>query len=118
MACIMTLAWATGAFPSLLFPSLLFFLLFLPAHLREAGRSGTFTLTAFLWDFLFLGIGTAQTDMGFEGCEAREEVRRCIHTHTHEGGGRMGGFMTTLSDDDGSVGLLRSEDLDVLEESC
>lgn len=98
MACIMTLAWATGAFPSLLFPSLLFFLLFLPAHLREAGRSGTFTLTAFLWDFLFLGIGTAQTDMEFEGCEAREEARLVrkrgdvsTPTHTEEEGGWGGG---------------------------
>lgn len=38
-------------------------------------------------------------------------------THTEEEGG-WGGVMTTLSDDDGSVGLLRSEDLDVLGERC
>lgn len=86
----MTLAWATGAFPSLLF-----FLFFLPAHLREAGRSGHFhTHGIFMglsFSSLLVGIGTAQTDMGFEGCEAREPARRCIHTDTHGGGERMGG---------------------------
>lgn len=40
------------------------------------------------------------------------------HPHTRRRREDGGGVMTTLSDDDGSVGLLRSEDLDVLGERC